>query len=241
MGGVPGEGKTITGAPYTGVEVRETTETLANGNSIDRKVQTTIYRDSAGRVRTETTVPARGRAGQTASAAIPHTVITIHDPVARVTREVNTTTKTVREIAMPRGRGRGAAGTGASATSAATTPRAGRGNRATPGTAPANPNVVHETLAMQTVNGVQATGERVTRTIPAGQMGNAQPIQTVHETWMSVDLKIPVMVKDTNPRGGTTTVQLTNITRSEPDPALFQSPSDYKVVHMGLGGRGAAK
>jgi hypothetical protein len=237
MGGVPGEGKTITGAPYTGVEVRETTETLANGNSIDRKVQTTIYRDSAGRVRTETTLPARGRAGQTATAAAatPHTVITIHDPVARVTREVNATTKTVRETPMPRGRGRG---TGASATSAATTPRAGRGNRATPATT--NPNVVHETLAMQTINGVQATGERVTRTIPAGQMGNAQPIQTVHETWMSVDLKVPVMVKDTNPHGGATTVQLTNITRSEPDPALFQSPSDYKVIQVGHG-RGVAK
>jgi len=31
------------------------------------------------------------------------------------------------------------------------------------------------------------------------------------------------MEKRTDPRSGTTTVQLTNITRSEPDPALFLS------------------
>jgi hypothetical protein len=62
----------------------------------------------------------------------------------------------------------------------------------------------------------------------------------VHETWMSADLKIPVMVKDTDPRSRTTITQLTNITRSEPDPALFQAPSDYKVIKGGRG-RGAAR
>jgi hypothetical protein len=75
----------------------------------------------------------------------------------------------------------------------------------------------------------------VTRTIPAGQIGNSQPIETVHETWMSDDLKVPVLVKTTDPRTGTTTTQLTNINRSEPDPALFQVPSDY-TVRKGPGG-----
>jgi hypothetical protein len=79
----------------------------------------------------------------------------------------------------------------------------------------------------------------VTRTIPAGKIGNAQAIQTVHETWTSPDLKIPVIVKTSDPRTGTTTRQLTNITRAEPDPALFQVPSDYTVTHVrGRGMRG---
>jgi hypothetical protein len=95
---------------------------------------------------------------------------------------------------------------------------------------------------MTTINGVQATGTRVTRTVPAGQMGNAQPFQTVHESWISPDLKVPVLVKDTDPRSRTTTRQLINITRSEPDPSLFQVPSDYKVTTAGRGrGRGAAR
>jgi hypothetical protein len=231
--GRTGAGHTVAGAPYSAVEVRESTQTLANGNVISRKTETNVYRDSMGRVRTETTVQPRVRAGQTSEQA-PHTIATIHDPVAGVTTELNSATKTAHEVRM--GRGRGA--------NSAATPRAGRGGRQAGGanaaTASSNPDVVRESLPMQTINGIQATGTRVTRTIPAGRMGNAQAIQVVHETWMSADLKIPVMVKDTDPRSRTTITQLTNINRSEPDPALFQAPSDYKVTKGGRG-RGAAR
>ena len=98
-----------------------------------------------------------------------------------------------------------------------------------------DPNVVTESLPEQSVNGVMAAGTRVTRTIPVGQIGNAQPIQTVRETWMSADLKVPVMIRVSDPRTGATTTQLTNILRAEPDPSLFQTPADYKTV---TGGRG---
>jgi hypothetical protein len=223
-----GAGHTVAGAPYSALEVRESTQTLANGNVISRKTETNVYRDSMGRVRTETTVQPRGRAGQTSEQA-PRTIATIHDPVAGVTTELNSATKTAHEVRMARGRG----------ANSAATPRAGRGG-ANAETASSNPNLVRESLPMQTINGIQATGTRVTRTIPAGRMGNAQASQVVHETWMSADLKIPVMVKDTDPRSRTTITQLTNITRSEPDPALFQAPSDYKVIKGGRG-RGAAR
>jgi hypothetical protein len=241
----PGMTRTITGAPYSAVEVRESTQTLPNGNVITRKTQSNVYRDSVGRVRIETAVEQRGpQRGQRNGAATPaagaqtqtsRTFVTIHDPVAGVTRELNPQTKTAREIPLPTNRGRGA-------TQAAVT-RPGRGNAPGVRTNPngtTNPNVASETLAMQTINGVQATGTRVTRTIPAGQIGNTQAIQTVHETWISPDLKVPVMVKDIDPRSRTTTTQLTNIVRSEPDPALFQAPSDYTVTKAGRG-RGAAR
>jgi hypothetical protein len=240
-GEMPGMGpemtRTVTGAPYSAVEVRESTQTLPNGNVITRKAQSNIYRDSMGRVRTETTVQERGprnaAAGTTAGAETQtaRTIVTIHDPVAGVTRELNTQTKTAREIPLPnRGRGANTAAAG----------RPGRGGGAGTRGTTTNPNVKTETLSMQTINGVQATGTRVTRNIPAGQIGNAQAIQTVHETWMSPDLKVPVMVKTTDQTSRTTTTQLTNITRSEPDPALFQTPSDYTVT-KGRGGRGGAR
>src|SRR6266481_3192740 len=38
-------GKVVTGAPYTAVGVTETTQTLANGTSINRKIQANIFRD----------------------------------------------------------------------------------------------------------------------------------------------------------------------------------------------------
>jgi hypothetical protein len=220
----PGVGRTVTGAPYSGLEVRESTQTLPNGNVITQKTQSNVYRDSMGRVRTEMTVAPRQEPGQTGTQP-SRTIVNIHDPVAGVSRELNVQAKTARETPLPTNRGRGGNGPGPG----------NRGPNPALRTAGSDPNVVTEALAMQTINGVQATGTRVTRTIPAGQIGNAQPIAIVHEMWMSADLKVPVMVKTSDPRFGTTTTQLTNITRSEPDPALFQAPSDYTVTKGGRG------
>lgn len=101
----------------------------------------------------------------------------------------------------------------------------------------ADANVVTEDLGTQTINGMIATGKRITHTIPAGTMGNALPIQSVRETWMAADLKVPVMVKTTDPRFGTRVTQLTQINRGEPDATLFQVPAGYTIQH-GPGGRG---
>jgi hypothetical protein len=225
-GGMMGIGRTVTGAPYSGQEVTEETQTLASGNVITRKVQANVYRDSSGRVRMERTVPAgRPAVGQTAAQISTRTIVSIHDPVAGVASELDTTAKTARQMTLPN---RGA------------NPnfQGGRSARGANG-AVSDPNVVTADLGMQTINGVQATGTRVTRTIPAGQIGNAQVIQVVTETWRSADLQIPVMTKRTDPIHGNVVTQLTNITRAEPDPSLFQVPSDYTVTE-GRGPRGAS-
>jgi hypothetical protein len=221
-------GRTVTGAPYSAVEVTETSQTLPNGNVISQKVQTSVARDGMGRMRTETTLPVhrgpgpgQAAAGAVTTAQAPRTVINIHDPVAGVTRQLDTAAKVVHEQPLPGFRN----GNGANANPGN---RPARGPN--PGTRPVDPNVTTESLPMQTINGVQANGTRVTRTIPAGEIGNAQAMQIVHETWQSVDLKVPVMERTVDPRFGTTVKQLTNITRTEPDPSLFQAPSDYTVT-----------
>src|SRR5580698_8265945 len=63
----PGMNRTVTGAPYSGVEVRESSQTLPNGNVIQQKTQSNVYRDSSGRMRTEMTVPEHRAPGQTAT------------------------------------------------------------------------------------------------------------------------------------------------------------------------------
>jgi len=227
MGMGLGGGRTVTGAPYSALEVTEETQTLANGNVLTHKTQANVYRDSSGRVRTERTVPAgRPAPGQPSAQAQTgtRTMVTIHDPVAGVHTELDTTAKTARQMTLPNFQSRNGNFPG----------RPGRGaNRGS-----SDPNVVTTDLGMQTINGVQATGTRVTRTIPAGQIGNAQAIQIVTETWRSPDLQIPVMTKRIDPIHGNVTTQLTNIARAEPDPSLFQVPSDY-TVSRGHGPRGA--
>jgi hypothetical protein len=86
-----------------------------------------------------------------------------------------------------------------------------------------------ETLEARSFDGVSAEGSRTTTTIPAGEIGNEQPIQIVDERWYSPELQAVVMTRHSDPRYGETTYRLTNISRAEPAAALFQVPSDYTV------------
>src|SRR5262249_58758218 len=94
---------------------------------------------------------------------------------------------------------------------------------------PAGADIRRETLAVQSINGVLASGSRVTHTIPAGTIGNSAAIETVQETWTADDLKIPVRTRTTDPRTGTHSMELTSLMRGEPDASLFTVPSDYTV------------
>jgi hypothetical protein len=77
--------------------------------------------------------------------------------------------------------------------------------------------------------------------IPAGRIGNDQPLNVVSESWYSAELQMVVLSKRSDPRSGESTFRLTNINRGEPSRTLFDVPSDYKVNEVGLRGRGAAK
>lgn len=225
--GGPGVGRPVTGAPYSALEVTTEQQTLAGGNTIQRENRTTIHRDGQGRVRMETEmVRPDGANGQTRTKRI-----TIHDPVGGFVHELDPQTKVANSMQTRLGNRQGGMRPGNPGNS----PGPRGPNRQ------ADPNVQTEDLGTQSINGVLATGTRMTRTIPAGAIGNAQPLQTIHERWVSTDLQVPVMVKTTDPRFGTRVTQLTNINRVEPDASLFQVPSDYTVRRGGFGGPGGPR
>ena len=88
-----------------------------------------------------------------------------------------------------------------------------------------------EDLGTTTIQGVEATGRRTTTTIPAGQVGNDQPIVTTQETWWSKGIGVGLLLRSISddPRSGTTTREVTNLSLGEPDPVLFQPPEGYEV------------
>jgi len=94
---------------------------------------------------------------------------------------------------------------------------------------PENPNVKTESLGTQVIGGVTAQGTRITRTIPAGQVGNQAPIVMTIERWYSPELQTEVMSKRVDPQFGETIFQLKNIVRAEPDASLFQVPPNYTI------------
>lgn len=97
-------------------------------------------------------------------------------------------------------------------------------------------NTRKEELGKQTIEGVEAEGTRLTTTIPAGEIGNEQPIEMVFETWYSSELQTVVMSKHSDPRSGENTYRLTNVNRTEPAHSLFEVPSDYTIQESGPGG-----
>ena len=208
----------VTGAPYSAIETIQNQQLLANGNQITQTEQSKVYRDSQGRTRTERTVTPPAASGKQ-----PFTEISIVDPVAGYRYELNSSTLTAVQTAMP-------------------PPRTSTGNRTPPAppSGPGKPTVTTANLGTQTVNGVLATGTQVTETIPAGAFGNAQAIQIVRIRWISNDLKVPVQIKSSDPRFGTRDLELTNIVQAEPDGSLFIVPSGYTVTtgHPGFPGPG---
>ena len=86
-----------------------------------------------------------------------------------------------------------------------------------------------EQLGKQTIEGVEAEGQRATITIPAGEIGNELPIQIVSESWYSPELQVTVMSRHSDPRMGETIYRLTSINRAEPARLLFEVPSDYTI------------
>ena len=85
-----------------------------------------------------------------------------------------------------------------------------------------------EDLGSQTMEGVQVTGVRTTRTIPAGEIGNDRPISIVTEVWTSPDLKTIVYSKRSDPRMGEQTFQLTNIVRSRAGCVAVHGPVRFQ-------------
>ena len=240
-----GAGAPVQGAPYSATITNESVQTLADGNRIVHNSTGTIARDSQGRTRRDTTLPA---IGNLSFANAPH-LIFIEDPVAQTAYTLNLTDKTAHKMPMPPAARGGAPGPDAPGPGVESDiffvqveggpgpfppplppPGAVNMRKGTTGVAGEQGQVTKEDLGSQTMEGVYVTGVRTTRTIPAGQIGNDKPISIVNEVWTSPDLKTIVYSKRSDPRMGEQTFRLTNLARTEPDSSLFTVPADFKLV-----------
>jgi hypothetical protein len=214
FGAGPGSRTPVTGAPYSATETLQRQQTLANGNQISTKQQSNVYRDSQGRIRTEETITPSASSGRAA-----FTVVTIFDPVAGSLYVLDSSTMIARQSRLPQSNG---------------TPPV----RPAP---PARPNETVMDLGTQVINGVSAKGTQLTETIPAGAIGNSQPIQVVRINWVSTELKVPVQIRTSDPRIGSSDMELTNIAQTEPSASLFVVPAGYTIQQGGGRGPGGQR
>jgi hypothetical protein len=224
---------TIANAPFTADATTEFTQALSDGNRIERRFTTSLARDGRGRTRSEQDVAMLGplvvlQKGMNWTAghpvASPHgdpprfTVIT--DPVEGVTYTLDERHKEARRNPLKNRTLQflevNQIATKIEAISRSDSPDA----------------LIVERLGTRQIEGVSAEGSRSTTTIPAGQIGNLNPINVVTERWFSTQLQMPVLIIRRDPRSGETVYRLTNIVRAEPPPDLFTLPSDYRVVDI---------
>jgi TonB family protein len=232
----------VKNAPFSGEIVCESTQTLADGNRIVHRTNTIVYRDSQGRTRQETSFKIRDA---NSGGYKEHITIQISDPVSGQSITLNPQNRTAHKFAqrsfieprLVRGLPGVSVGGGLPDVSAVGAPNRaaialgdfGGPARRPVGRFDADAEVKSESLGTQTVEGVEAEGTRIIRTIPAGSMGNERPIEITYERWYSQELQLDILIKSVDPRAGESAQQLTNINRGEPDASLFEAPPDYTV------------
>jgi len=100
---------------------------------------------------------------------------------------------------------------------------------------PLNQFTKQEDLGTQSIAGVAAHGVRETQTVPTAAGSTGNEIVLTDEYWYSEDLHMNVVVKHSDPRSGSVTMTLTQVTRTDPDPSLFQIPEGYRAGGVGSG------
>jgi hypothetical protein len=251
------DGKLVKGAPYSAQTVNESVQTLAGGNRIVRQNTSSVYRDSEGRTRRDQTISMVGTyaaAGEpTQTTFINDPVAGVNYVLDAKSRTARKTDLSKMGIAAKKWviEGGDAKTFDVGVNPAEHAQKAGAemkiqmATAGGPGMAPRvaggagaagvmimrtdSKNTKKESLGKQTIEGVEAEGTRMTTTIPAGEIGNEQPIETVFESWYSADLQTVIMTKFSDPRSGENTFRLTNINRAEPAHSLFEVPADYTV------------
>jgi hypothetical protein len=229
----------VKNAPFSAEVVTQYDRALDNGGHIRRETHGKIFRDSQGRMRTESETP-----------SVPPGTdkfdrVTINDPVQRVIINLNPKMKTATIFHLGQGIGPTAPtgmanAAGAPVNIAPVQPAVKAGEpKPTPGIASTSRMAAKiyatpvetktEALGSKNIEGVIATGTRTTRIIDAGSMSNDKPIISVSETWFSPELKMTVLTETDDGQSGHSTMKLINITRTEPVAQLFQVPSDYTV------------
>lgn len=231
----------VKGAPFSLEASIEMAQTLSDGNRIVHRQIVHLYRDSKGRTRREETLAA---IGPWAASGTPPTMITIQDPVSGVSYFLDPKRKIAGKLpAGPGGKNvmfRRDGGDGPATASVSSAPVAGgfvaggEGQMLVlgldgPRGQILRPEEKSESLGKESVAGILADGTRTTTTIPTDAIGNERPLDIVRERWYSPDLQIVLRSKQTDPRFGETTYEVTRLDRVEPSPSFFEVPADYKV------------
>jgi hypothetical protein len=184
------------------------TRNLEDGSVVTTQLYASVARDSQGRIYRErrTFVPANSNAEPRVKE------IMVYDPVARTRTACDLSTRQCTITSYH------------PMTSFAAQPPGPFAN----GTR----TLACEDLGNNVVDDLNVIGTRETITVNPGVLGNDRPLVTTREFWYSPDLQTNVSVTRKDPREGTQAIHLIDLSRSEPDPAIFELPTGFSVQDL---------
>ena len=199
--------RAVPGAPFSADVVSQSTQPQADGTSSTQETRGKMFRDSAGRTRSETEM-------QSNAAGVARRFVTIVDPMQGTSTVLDVAAKSATVFHLP-------AAPAASANKVNLAPaQAGRASvqrLAPPGS---------EDLGAMMMEGFAVIGMRGGASTASATMSTLPNVVT--ESWFSKELNVDLQVSRQG-QSVSRTSRLTNITPGEPDPTLFQVPADYTV------------
>lgn len=204
--------RAIAGAPFAADVVKESTRLQADGARTAIETHGKMFRDSAGRTRSETELPP-----STAGMPSRH-FVTIIDPVQQLSIVLDVDAKTAAVFHLP-------APSAVSARAMKLTSNV-HATHSSGGSSVKEQST--EDLGATMLEGFSVSGTR--RTLPAeAGTGNNKALNAVTDSWFSPDLKVELLATVHVSQFVSRTTRLTNIVPGEPDPALFQVPYGYMI------------
>ena len=196
----------VTGKPFSGSDSVDWTRNLEDGTVVATHLDAKLARDSQGRIYRERVSFVPANSGQQSR----RKEIILSDPIThtRITCAVAARRCEVTDYHAP--------------TSFTLMPAGSFDN--------GKRLLTRESLGSDVINGLDVVGTRETTSINAGVLGNNQPLISTREFWYSPDLQVNLSVTRKDPREGTQVIHVVDLSRSEPDPAMFQVPAGFVVV-----------
>jgi hypothetical protein len=187
--------------PFTATAEVESSQVLPDGSTEQKRTFNNIARDSAGRIYNERRTLVPSSFNGTPQVVSIH----LYDPQNRLSTFMDPFTHIARESVLPK-------------------------QEVDPSRQVTSSPAQGQDLGSDTMENVEVHGTRKSKTIPAQFSGTGQAIVVTDEYWYSEDLHLNMLVKHNDPRTGEQTVTVTHVSRAEPDQAMFQVPSGYKIV-----------
>ncbi len=196
----------ITGQPFHARIAVEVTRTLPDGTTVAQKYYTLVARDADGREYRE----GRDLVPADSDRDPPLMQTIVYDPKTSLVTTCTPDQRICRQLTFD--------------------PTQHPADEATGPSSDGTSVLTREDLGKKTIDGLQCTGTRETRTFNPGAFGNDKPVVVTSEIWYSPQLQFNLWLTRLDPRNGNQKISVVDLKLGDPGKEWFAMPDGYRTV-----------